>query len=110
MKRKPLLSVVREFLGALPHIIRQRPMQLMFTGIGVIAVSLPIWDYYNMPQWTILIPALIGLGLVVLGVLDLPEHEIETEHIKEEVVQDFKDIKKELKEIRERLEKIEGGL
>jgi len=105
MKRKPLLSVVREFLAVLPRMFKHRSMQLMFAGIGVIAVSLSILDYYNMPQWVILIPILIGVGIIVLGVIDLPEHE--TEHIKEEVVQDFKDIKRELKEIKKRLEILE---
>ncbi|MBU4501614.1 MAG: hypothetical protein KKA79_03420 [Nanoarchaeota archaeon] len=107
-KRKTLLSVAHEFLAALPHLFKHRPMQLMFIGIGVIAISLPVLDYYNTSQWLMLIPAFIGIGFIVLGVLDLPEHEKEeTEHIREESGQDLKDIKRELKEIRNRLEKIE---
>ena len=106
-KRKTLLSVVREFLGALPHLFRHRPVQLMFTGIGVIAISLPVLDYCNISQWAMLIPAFIGIGFIVFGVLDLPEPKIETDHIREEAVQDLKDIKRELREIRNRLEKIE---
>ena len=109
-KRKTLLSVAYEFLVVLPRLFRHRPMQLMFIGLAVIFVSSTIFCYYNISQWIIPVPLLIGVVILLLGVNDLPEPKEETEHIREEAVQDLKDIKKELKEIRNRLEKIEGRL
>lgn len=102
------MSVAYEFLAALPHLFKHRPVQLIFTGIVVVFIPLIIFDHYNIPQWVSFIPIFIGIGIIVLGVLDLPEHEKEeAEHIREESGQDLKDIKRELMEIKSRLEKIE---
>lgn len=72
-ERKPLLSVAREFLGTLQHLLKFRPLQLMFMGIAVIGISLPILDYYNISQWIMLIPIFICLGIILLGIMDLPD-------------------------------------
>ena len=109
-KRKTLLSVAHEFLAALPRLFKHRPVQLMFTGIGVIAVSLPILDYYHVSPWMMLIPAFIGLAFFFLGFIDWGTVEEEEKSEYEEIMQKLEFVEKELKEIRNKLEKIEGGL
>lgn len=121
-RRKTLLNVAHEFLAALPYLFKHRPVQLMFIGIGVIFIPLLILNYYNISQWVSLIPIFIGLGILFLGFIYMTvteeREEIEGEDTGEEIeekryketMQMFKVIEKELREIKNRLEKIEEHL
>ena len=113
MKRKPLLSIVHEFLGALPRLFKHRSVQLIFIGIGIIVISAIISYFYNVSQWMLLIFAFISLAFFFLGFIDLAMEEtwekgtVEGEEKSEykKIMQKLELIEKEIKEIKNRLKK-----
>lgn len=109
MKRTSLLGVVRVVF----RVFRIRPMKLMLMGGAIIAIFAWIQEYYNLPEYAKLISLFIGFGIIVLGIFDMAVWAMEREQAEEEEeeeTQDSEDVKKELMEIKKRLEKIEGRL
>ena len=107
MKRKTLSSVVWKYLDLISNGLKDRPRQLILTGIAVVIIWAILYHYITMPDWTIFI-VLGTMGFFfILGVMNAVVNEDEEEEI---TMHDLKDIKRELKEIKDRLEKIEGRL
>ncbi|MBU4501616.1 MAG: hypothetical protein KKA79_03430 [Nanoarchaeota archaeon] len=106
MERTSLLGVVRVVFS----VFRIRPMKLILTSVAIIAIFAWIQEYYNLPEYIRLISLFIGFGIIVLGIFDIAVWAMERERAEEEEeeeAQDSEDIKKELSEIKKRLEILE---
>lgn len=106
MERTSLLGVMRVVFS----VFRVRPMKLILMGVAIFIISQIIHGYYNLPEYAKLISFFIGFGIIVLGIFDMAVWAMERERAEEEKEEEMhtsEDVKKELSEIKNRLEKIE---
>lgn len=110
MKRKSVLrfawEIIRFITFKMPH---YRSAQIGFSGIAILFVSGMLISRYSTLKNILLIPLIIGAGLILLGLMYMgvefaPEDEEEEEEPEMEM---FKSIMKELKDIKNRLEMLE---
>ncbi|MBU4501032.1 MAG: hypothetical protein KKA79_00450 [Nanoarchaeota archaeon] len=109
MKRKSVLrfawEIIRFIILKMP---RYRSTQIGFSGIAILFVSGVLISSYGVSANIMIVPMFIGVGLILLGLLYMgvefaPEDDEEEEP---EIVM-FKTVMKELKDIKNRLEKLE---
>jgi len=110
MKRTSVLRfawwIIRFIILKMP---RFRSAQISFSGIAILFVSGVLISRYGISANIMIVPLLIGIGLILLGMLYMgvefaPEDEEEEEEPEMEM---FKTIMKELKDIKSRLERLE---
>lgn len=110
MKRKSVLSfawgIIRFVIFKMP---RYKSSQIAFSGITILFVSGVLISRYDISANIMIVPFIIGVGLILLGLLYTGvEFESEDDEEEEEIEMEmFKTIMKELKDIKNRLERLE---